>query len=149
MNVAIPGTGGDVEQKGGEAVGQGLGPALRGLGLGHQALDAREGSVLTDSVDPNPHRGIGRDSAGDDPITRSPATGLDSPVTIDSSNSASPSMTTPSAGVRAPGRTRTTSPGCNADRPDGETAEPAAGDLESVTDDELFDVLDEFGHLWS
>ena len=29
--------------------------------------------------------------------------------------------------------------------PDGETAEPAAGDLESVTDDELFDVLDELG----
>jgi hypothetical protein len=45
--------------------------------------------------------------------TRSPtalATGRDSPVIIDSSSSASPSTIAPSAGTRAPERTRTTSP---------------------------------------
>ena len=46
--------------------------------------------------------------------TRSPtslATGLDSPVIIDSSSSAEPSTISPSAGTRAPERTSTTSPG--------------------------------------
>ena len=38
------------------------------------------------------------------------ATGRDSPVIIDSSTSAAPSVTVPSAGTRVPGRTRTTSP---------------------------------------
>src|SRR4029453_14054364 len=45
--------------------------------------------------------------------TRAPSplgTGRDSPVIIDSSSSAAPSTTTPSAGTRPPGRTRTTSP---------------------------------------
>ncbi len=45
--------------------------------------------------------------------TRSPtpfATDLDSPVIIDSSNSASPSSIEPSAGTRPPGRTSTSSP---------------------------------------
>ena len=45
--------------------------------------------------------------------TRSPierATGRDSPVIIDSSNSAVPSTIVPSAGTRPPGRTSTTSP---------------------------------------
>jgi hypothetical protein len=45
--------------------------------------------------------------------SRSPSplgTGLDSPVIIDSSNSAAPATMVPSAGTRAPGRTSTTSP---------------------------------------
>ena len=48
--------------------------------------------------------------------TRSPvplATGLDSPVIIDSSSSASPSTISPSAGTRPPARTSTTSPTCS------------------------------------
>jgi hypothetical protein len=47
------------------------------------------------------------------PITRSPAcfsTGIDSPVTIDSSTALLPSNTTPSTGTFSPGRTRKTSP---------------------------------------
>nr|KEP24375.1 hypothetical protein DA06_16070 [Georgenia sp. SUBG003] len=39
-------------------------------------------------------------------------TGLDSPVIIDSSTSAPPSTISPSAGMRPPGRTTTTSPSC-------------------------------------
>ena len=40
---------------------------------------------------------------------------LDSPVIMDSSTSAAPSTTVPSAGTRAPGRTRTTSPTRNSE----------------------------------
>ena len=49
------------------------------------------------------------------PISRSPgclATGMDSPVTIDSSTALLPSSTVPSTGTPAPGRTRRRSPGC-------------------------------------
>ncbi len=48
------------------------------------------------------------------PATSSPgplATGMDSPVSIDSSTAARPSSTTPSTGIRSPGRTMTRSPG--------------------------------------
>ena len=48
------------------------------------------------------------------PVTRLPgafATGMDSPVTIDSSTALRPSSTTPSTGTRSPGRTRRRSPG--------------------------------------
>ncbi len=47
------------------------------------------------------------------PVTASPArlsTGTGSPVSIDSSTALAPSSTRPSAGMRSPGRTRTTSP---------------------------------------
>ncbi|CFE47818.1 Uncharacterised protein [Mycobacterium tuberculosis] len=47
------------------------------------------------------------------PATRSPAvfsTGTDSPVSIDSSTAARPSVTSPSTGIFSPGRTRTRSP---------------------------------------
>ncbi len=37
-------------------------------------------------------------------------TGIDSPVTIDSSSEERPSVTTPSTGTLSPGRTRSTSP---------------------------------------
>jgi hypothetical protein len=50
--------------------------------------------------------------------TRSPSprpTGRDPPVIIDSSMSAAPSTTSPSAGTRPPGRTSTKSPGSSAD----------------------------------
>ena len=51
------------------------------------------------------------------PITRSPtalATGIDSPVTIDSSTGERPSSTTPSTGIFSPGRTRRRSPATTA-----------------------------------
>ena len=51
-------------------------------------------------------------------ITLAPATFgtvLDSPVIMDSSTSADPSATVPSAGTRAPGRTRTMSPTRNSE----------------------------------
>ena len=47
------------------------------------------------------------------PITRSPgcfSTGMDSPVSIDSSTALPPERTSPSTGSRSPGRTITTSP---------------------------------------
>jgi len=47
------------------------------------------------------------------PMTSSPAplaTGIDSPVIIDSSTADAPSVTTPSTGIFEPGRTTTTSP---------------------------------------
>ena len=62
--------------------------------------------------------------------TRSPTalrTGRDSPVIIDSSTSASPSTTTPSAGTGAPDRTSTTSPGASVvegDRLDAVVGDP-------------------------
>ena len=51
------------------------------------------------------------------PITLSPAslvTGIDSPVTIDSSSEERPSSTAPSTGTFSPGRTRSRSPTCSA-----------------------------------
>ena len=55
------------------------------------------------------------DRAGDDRVAGLPwRPARDSPVIIDSSTSALPSTTMPSAGTRAPGRTRTTSPTASA-----------------------------------
>ncbi|OIQ71295.1 hypothetical protein GALL_470900 [mine drainage metagenome] len=48
------------------------------------------------------------------PITASPGffpTGIDSPVSIDSSTCEAPSSTSPSTGILSPGRMSTTSPG--------------------------------------
>ena len=58
------GGGGDVEEQGGEAVGQDLGPAAARLGFGHQALDAGQGGVVTHGVDPHPDGRVGRHGAG-------------------------------------------------------------------------------------
>ncbi|MDI2023326.1 hypothetical protein PJL18_03874 [Paenarthrobacter nicotinovorans] len=52
------------------------------------------------------------------------STVLDSPVIIDSSNSARPSTMVPSAGIRAPDRTRTTSPCLSSDT--GTVSTPAS-----------------------
>ena len=52
----------------------------------------------------------------DPPVTRSPGdlgTGMDSPVSMDSSACEWPSSTSPSAGKRSPGNTRTSSPASN------------------------------------
>jgi hypothetical protein len=46
-----PGGGGDVEQQRREPVGEHLGPAAAGLGLGHQTLDAGQRRVATHGVD--------------------------------------------------------------------------------------------------
>ena len=99
-----------VEQQGGEAVGQGLGPAVAGLGVGDEPLDPGQRRVVTDGLDPDPDRRVRRHRAGDHPVAGPLATGLDSPVIIDSSSSASPSTIVPSAGTRPPARTSTTSP---------------------------------------
>jgi hypothetical protein len=60
-------------------------------------------------------------------MTRSEArffTGRDSPVIIDSSSTLSPDLTAPSAGTRAPGRTRTVSPSRSAKS--GTSSSPSA-----------------------
>ncbi len=86
------GAGGDVEEQGGEAVGQGLRPAARSLGLGHEPLDAGQRRVLARR--PRPAPATAESVTTVPATTRSPGalgTGRDSPVTIDSSSSASPS----------------------------------------------------------
>ena len=98
------GSDGDVEQQGGEAVSERLGAAVAGLRAGHEALiPASAVSSPTAST-----RTRTDESVEIVPATTPPAlfaTGLDSPVIIDSSSSASPSMITPSAGTRPPERT--------------------------------------------
>ena len=60
----------DVEQQGGEAVGERLGPAVAGLGVGDEALDAGQRGVVADCFDAHPHRRVGRHRAGDDAVAR-------------------------------------------------------------------------------
>ena len=54
-----PRGGGDVEEEGGEAVGEHLRPAVARLGIGHQALDPGQCGVVADRVDPHADRGVG------------------------------------------------------------------------------------------
>lgn len=54
------GSDGDVEQHRREPVGQRLGPASGFLCLGNESLDPGEGGVVTDGVDPDPDRRVGR-----------------------------------------------------------------------------------------
>ena len=54
----------DVEQQGGEPVGEYLGSALAGLGVGDEPLDPGQGGVVTDGVDTHPDRAVGRHRAG-------------------------------------------------------------------------------------
>ena len=108
------GPGRDVEQQRREAIGEHLGPTPAGLGVGDEALDAGERGVLPHRVDLDAHRRVGRHGPGDHPSPTVLATGRDSPVIIDSSSSASPSMIRPSAGTRAPDRTNTRSPAARA-----------------------------------
>ena len=68
-NVTTPAADGDVEQQRGEAVGERLGPAVAGLGVGDQPLDAGQGGVVADGVDAHPDRRVGRHGAGDDAVT--------------------------------------------------------------------------------
>ena len=63
-----------------------------------------------DGGHPDAHARVRGDGAGNDPAPTARRTSRDSPVIIDSSKDASPSTIRPSAGTRAPGRTRTTSP---------------------------------------
>ena len=62
--------GGDVEQDRREAVGEHLGAAAAGLGVGDEALDPGQRRVVADGVHPNPQRRVRRDRAGDDAISR-------------------------------------------------------------------------------
>ena len=66
------GGGGDVEQPGGEAVGQHLGPTAGLLCLRHQSLDAGERGVVAERVDAYPKGCVGGDGAGHHPITGRP-----------------------------------------------------------------------------
>ena len=62
-------------------------------------------------VHPDPDRRVGGHGARHHPVAGLPwPPGRDSPVSIDSSSSADPSVITPSAGTRPPGRTSTRSP---------------------------------------
>ena len=64
------GGGGDVEEQGGEAVGERLSSAPAGLGVGDEPLDPGEGGVLADGIDPESQRRVGRDGAADDSVSR-------------------------------------------------------------------------------
>ena len=55
----------DVEQQGGEPVGEHLSSALAGLGVGDEPLDPGQGGVVADGVDTHPDRPVGRHRAGD------------------------------------------------------------------------------------
>ena len=59
---------GDVEQPRREAVREHLGPATGLLGLGDEALDAGQGGVVADRLDPDPDRRVSGDSAGHHPV---------------------------------------------------------------------------------
>ena len=100
---------GDVEQDCRRPIGQGLGPRCRSLRLRDEAHDPRQGRLVAGGGDLDPERAAGGDRAGDDGVAGLLVTARDSPVMTDSSTSAVPSTTTPSAGTRAPGRTRTMS----------------------------------------
>ena len=62
--------GGHVEQDRREAIGEHLGAAAAGLGVGDEALDPRQRRVIADGDHPNPQRRVRRDRAGDDAISR-------------------------------------------------------------------------------
>ena len=62
----------DVEEHRGGAVGERLRARSRCLRLADEALDARERRVVADGLDPDPHRAVGRDRAGDDAVAGGP-----------------------------------------------------------------------------
>ena len=64
------GAGRDVEEGRGEPVGEHLGPAAAGLGLGHEPLDARPARCRRRRHPPGPDRRVGRHRPGDDPVAR-------------------------------------------------------------------------------
>ena len=95
---------GDVEQQRGGPVGQRLRPGPRGLRLARPAAGCRR--ARSRRRPPSTRTRMAESVATVPATTRSPAafgTGRDSPVIIDSSTSAAPSTTTPSAGTRAAG----------------------------------------------
>ena len=101
---------GDVEQQRGEAIGQAPGRGSARLAPPPPAVRYRRARCRSRPRHPKPDRRAVRHRAGDDRDRPSFfGTGRDSPVIIDSSSSASPSSTMPSAGTRAPGRTSTMS----------------------------------------
>ena len=95
----------------GDAIGEPLNRRARPLRLGDHPHDLREQRVAADALRAHRERPVRRRSSRrsrDRPALLS--TGIDSPVTIDSSTAALPSTTTPSTGIFSPGRTRSTSP---------------------------------------
>ena len=98
------------EQQGSCPVGEALGPRGRALGVRDEALNAGERRVVADRGDPAPDRGVGRHCSGDDRVAERTPDRVGPPVIIDSSRCAEQSTISPSAGIRPPGRTITTSP---------------------------------------
>ena len=105
-----PGGERDVEQDRGGAVGERLGPRRRRLGRRDHPHDPRQRRLLADGGHPDAQAAAGGDRAGDDLVARllrhRPRLAGDHRL-VDVGR---PSTTMPSAGTRAPGRTRTTSP---------------------------------------
>ena len=94
-------------------VGQALNRRARSLRLAHHAHDLREQRVCADALALHHERAGAVDrAAGDADRPALFSTGIGSPVTIDSSTLDAPSITTPSTGIRSPGRTRSRSPTC-------------------------------------
>ena len=98
-------------EPGRDPVGQPLNRRAAALRLGDLPDNLREEGLAADALGPH-QEGAGRvDGAADH--ARSPgalSTGIDSPVTSDSSMALCPSTTTPSTGTFSPGRTRQMSP---------------------------------------
>ncbi len=67
-NVIDPSGRGDVEQNRRKAVGEHLGAAAAGLGVGHETLDPGQRRFVSDGVHPYTHRRVGRNRSGDDTI---------------------------------------------------------------------------------
>ena len=68
--------GGEVEQEGGGAVGEGLGPRGGGLGLGHEPLDAGEGGVVADGCHPDAEAVVRGDGSRDHGVAGGAQDGL-------------------------------------------------------------------------
>ena len=95
-------------------VGHALDRCAAALRLRHHGDDAREHRVGADLVGAHDERSGAVHGAADELVAGLlRATGMDSPVTIDSSTALRPSSTAPSTGTPSPGRTRSRSPTCD------------------------------------
>ena len=102
----------DEDEPEGGAVGEPLRRRLRVLRLLDELDDLRERGVRADGGRAGAERPLLVDRRADQRVARALETGIDSPVTIDSSTELSPSTTSASTGIFAPGRIRSRSPTC-------------------------------------
>src|SRR5262249_50297956 len=113
---------GHIEEQRSGAISESLRAGTGSLRGSDEPHDTGEGRVVSDGGDSHAET-----SATVPAMTLAPwffVTAFDSPVIIDSSTSAPPSTTSPSAGTRVPGRIRTISPGRNWDTGTVWTSEP-------------------------